>query len=51
MFHNLLKNDSGHIICNSSGEYIKIPDNLLESASANLFKAVIADALGVETDE
>jgi len=51
MFHNFTKNDKGLISCVSSAEYVKIPDNLLESASADLFKAVVADALEVENGE
>jgi energy-coupling factor transporter ATP-binding protein EcfA2 len=50
MFHNLSKTDKGYIVCNSSPEYIKVPDNLLEIASADLFKAVVADALEVQDD-
>ena len=48
MFHNMMKNNDGNVICNSSPEYIKLPDNLLETASAELFKAVVADAMGVQ---
>ena len=51
MFHNFLKDDSGHISCVSSEEYVKIPHNLLESSSADLFKAVVADALEVDDNE
>jgi len=50
MFHNLSKTDKGYIVCNSSPEYIKVPDNLLETASADLFKAVVADAMEVHDD-
>jgi len=46
LFHNLSKTATGQIICNSSPEYIKLPDNLLEAASADLFEAVVADAMG-----
>jgi ABC-type polar amino acid transport system, ATPase component len=50
MYHNLTKGD-GRIICNSSPEYIKLPDNHLEKASAALFKAVVSDAMEVQDDE
>jgi len=50
MFHNLLKTGKGQVVCNSSPEYIKVPDNLLETASADLFKAVVADAMEVHDD-
>ncbi|MDR1841610.1 MAG: AAA family ATPase [Holophagales bacterium] len=51
MFHNLSKTDDGHIICNTSPEYVGLPDNLLETASADLFKAVIANAMEIQDDE
>ena len=51
MFHNFSKDDKGYISCVSSVEYIKISHNLLESSSADLFKAVVADALEVDDDE
>jgi AAA15 family ATPase/GTPase len=47
-FHNLSKAENGQIICKSSSEYTKLPDNLLETASAALFKAVVANAMGVK---
>jgi hypothetical protein len=50
MYHNLSK-AGGRIVCESSPEYIKLPDNLLEKASADLFKAVVADAMEVQDDE
>jgi predicted ATP-dependent endonuclease of OLD family len=40
MFHNLSKTDS-RIVIESSPEYLKLPNNLLESASSDLFKAVV----------
>ncbi len=49
--HNMTKSDAGQIVCCSETEYIKLPDNLLESASADLFEAVVADAMGVSRDE
>ena len=49
-YHNLIKVD-GQVICNSSSEYIKLPDNHIEKASANLFKAVVSDAMEVRNDE
>jgi AAA15 family ATPase/GTPase len=51
MFHNLSKSQNSSINCKSSSEYIKLPDNLLETASADLFKAVVADAMEVQDDE
>ena len=51
MFNNLSITDGGQIICNSSVEYLKLPDNLLETASADLFKAVVADAMEVQDNE
>jgi len=51
MFHNLSKADDDQIVCKSLPEYIKLPDNLLEIAGEDLFKAVIADAMGVQNDE
>lgn len=51
MFHNLSKTDDGQIVCNSSAEYVKISNNHLESASADLFRAVVADAMEVADDE
>jgi hypothetical protein len=50
MYHNLTKLD-GQIVCESSPKYIKLPDNLLERASADLFKAVVSDAMGVADSE
>lgn len=51
MFHNLHKTGSGKILCDSSPEYIELPDNLLEESNAKLFKAVIADAMEVPVNE
>jgi predicted ATP-dependent endonuclease of OLD family len=48
-YHNLIK-DNGHISCNSSSEYMKIHNNLMEAANANLFKAVVSDS-GRPADE
>jgi len=50
LYHNLSKTDDGRIICNSSPDYIKLSDNLLEKASADLFKAVVSDAMEVRDD-
>jgi hypothetical protein len=47
MFHILAKEDDGRITCNSSPDYIRLPGNHLEKASADLFKAVLSDAMGV----
>ena len=41
LFHNLTNNNEGQIVCNSSQEYLKLPDNKLETASADLFNAVV----------
>ncbi|MCL2227960.1 MAG: AAA family ATPase [Oscillospiraceae bacterium] len=51
MFHNFSKGDGGHISCASSAEYIKIPDNLLESAGEAMFRAVAAFGFGIEDDD
>jgi len=51
MFHNLSKTRELEIICSSSPNYIELPDNHLEKASADLFKAVVADAMEVEDDD
>jgi predicted ATPase len=50
VFHNLTKVNE-QIDCNSSPEYLKLPHNLLEKASADLFKAVVSDAMEVQDDE
>jgi hypothetical protein len=50
LFHNLTKTDDGHIACNSSPEYINLPNNHLETASAELFKAVVRDAMEGQKD-
>jgi hypothetical protein len=44
MFHNLTKTGD-QIICNSSEVYIKLSDNMLEKAGADLFDAVVSDAM------
>ena len=50
LFHNFTKIEE-NITCYSSPEYIKLPNNLLEAASEDLFKAVVSDALEVTGDE
>ena len=50
-FNNLLQLDNGQIVCHSTTEYIKIPRNHLETASTDLFKAVVGDALEIQDDE
>jgi AAA15 family ATPase/GTPase len=50
VFHNLVKTDNGQIECKSSPDYLGLPDNLLEKASADLFEAVVSDAMGVQND-
>ena len=51
LFFNFSKTEDGNIVCNSAHAYIKIQNNLFERASADLFKAVVADAMGVLNDE
>jgi AAA15 family ATPase/GTPase len=51
MFHNLSKADDGQILCRSSREYLKLPNNLLENASSNLFNAVVDSAMEIQNDE
>jgi AAA15 family ATPase/GTPase len=51
MFHNLSKGGDGQILCRSSREYLKLPNNLLENASSNLFKAVVDSAMETQNDE
>ena len=51
LFHNLSKASEGGIVCHSSPEYVKLPGNLMEKASEDLFKAVVADALEVQDNE
>lgn len=49
-FHCLSKRNDGKIVCTSSPNYIKLPDNHLERAGEDLYEAVIADAMGVQRD-
>ena len=51
MYHNLSKTDDGRIVCASSSEYVKLPGNLLEKAGAELFNAVVADAMENQKNE
>jgi len=51
LFHNMIKTSSGSMTCTTSPEYHTLPDNHLEKAGENLFKAVAADALGVQDNE
>ena len=51
LFHNLVKKQGGGIVCHSSPEYVKLPDNHMEKASEKLFKAVVTDALEVQGNE
>ena len=51
LYHNLSKTDNGQIVCKSALEYTKLPDNSLERANENLFKAVVSNAMGVGDDE
>jgi hypothetical protein len=50
LFHNLKKTDQG-IHCTSEPNYLKLPDNLLESTSAELFQAVVTNAMEEQEDE
>ena len=50
LFLNLTKDD-GKIVCYSSPEYLKLPNNILEETGGNLFEAVIADAMEVQLSE
>jgi energy-coupling factor transporter ATP-binding protein EcfA2 len=51
MFHNLTKKDGNTIESSSSPEYLKLANNLLEKASADMFDAVVDSAMMVEEDE
>lgn len=51
LYLNLSKKNDGQVVCKSSPDYIKLPDNHLERASADLFKAVVSDAMEVQDDE
>jgi AAA15 family ATPase/GTPase len=46
-FHNLVK-ENAKITCNTAPEYIELENNLMETASAKLFDAVVDDAMGVQ---
>ncbi|MCL2527845.1 MAG: AAA family ATPase [Defluviitaleaceae bacterium] len=48
LFHYLSKDENNQIQCNSSPEYIKLPNNHIEKAEEDLYEAVIADAMGVQ---
>jgi predicted ATP-dependent endonuclease of OLD family len=50
VFHELSKKD-GQIVCNSSPDYIKLPNNFLEKASADLFDAVVDAAMEAQDNE
>jgi predicted ATPase len=51
MFHNLSKVDNGRIVCISSPEYTKLPDNSLERANEDLFEAVVFNAMEENNNE
>ena len=51
MYHNLTKTEKGQIMCKSSSEYTKLPDNSLERANENLFEAVVSNAMGTDDAE
>ncbi|MDR2897300.1 MAG: AAA family ATPase [Spirochaetaceae bacterium] len=51
LFHNLSKTEAGQIACNSSPEYLKLPNNMLEKANEQLFEAVVTNAMGEDDDE
>ena len=49
LFHNLVKTNNGQIARYASAKYHKIPDNHIEKAGEELFVAVSADMLGVQS--
>lgn len=51
MFYNLIKNEEDSIQCLKSAKYMKLPENHLESANAELFKAVVESAMEVVENE
>ena len=51
MFHNLSKNEDAQIVCESSPKYIKLQNNPFETASTDLFKAVVNAAWEVQGNE
>ena len=51
LYHNLSKTNNGQIVCHSSSEYTKLPDNSFERANVNLFEAVVTNAMRAEDDE
>jgi ABC-type polar amino acid transport system ATPase subunit len=50
LFHHLRTENDGKVICESSPEYMEITDNHMEKASEDLFKAVVADAMGIQAN-
>jgi predicted ATPase len=50
MFYNLSKRDNGSIACVSSNEYTNLSESILEEADEELYKAVVAKAMGVSVD-
>ena len=48
LFHNLTKNADGQIVCESSSNYLKLTNNLLEDSAEELFDAVIADGMRIQ---
>jgi hypothetical protein len=51
MFHNLSKENDGHITVCSSRKYTELSENLLERAGDDLYKAVVKYAMEIESDE
>jgi hypothetical protein len=51
LFHNLSKSNSGSIVCVSAEDYTELPESILDAADEKLFKAVVANAMGVQEDE
>jgi predicted ATPase len=51
MFYNMSKPENGDIECVSAEEYTKLPESILDAADEKLFKAVVANAMGVSENE
>ena len=51
MYHNLSRTEDCRVTCECSPEYVKLPDNLLEKASEDMFEAVVSNAMGIQYDD
>lgn len=51
MFYNLSKNDNSGIKCVSAPDYTKLPESVLDKADEKLFKAVVANAMEIQSNE